>query len=291
MERSESKTGSEIPFRVRGTESSAQIKPYYRVHAGNSGSTATEQPFEATLSHADALLQHERQSCTAPMLSLVIPTYNAQRWLPALLENLLALQAEKEILIVDDGSTDATLSVVKALGEKYPEITLLQHDTHLGRCAALQTGLAASFGKVVVVLDGITDIKNKDVVMLVKPILAGCCDVVYGSHHILSYPDQESRWMRAIDQGLTRILNLCTGQHLSNIESPMKAFRRTALDGISPKTSRRTTDIEMIFRLSAGGRRIYEMPLDSVVEKKSSGRFFRWQAMNAIRLLRHALRF
>ncbi|MDE0940742.1 MAG: glycosyltransferase family 2 protein, partial [Pirellulales bacterium] len=179
MERSESKTGSEIPFRVRNTESSTQIKPYYRVHAGNSGSSATEQPIEATLSHADALLQHEWQSCTEPMLSLVIPTYNAQRWLPALLENLLALQAEKEILIVDDGSTDSTLSVVKALGEKHPEITLLQHDTHLGRCAALQTGLAASFGKVVVVLDGVTDIKNKDIVMLVKPILAGCCDVVY----------------------------------------------------------------------------------------------------------------
>ena len=115
MERSESKTGSEIPFRGRNTESSAQIKPYYRVHAGNSGSSATEQPIEATLSHADALLQHESQSCVEPMLSLVIPTYNAQRWLPALLETLLALQAEKEILIVDDGSTDSTLSVVKAL--------------------------------------------------------------------------------------------------------------------------------------------------------------------------------
>lgn len=291
MERSESKTGSEIPFRVRNTESSTQIKPYYRVHAGNSGSSATEQPIEATLSHADALLQHESQSCVEPMLSLVIPTYNAQRWLPALLETLLALQAEKEILIVDDGSTDSTLSVVKALGEKHPEITLLQHDTHLGRCAALQTGLAASFGKVVVVLDGVTDIKNNDIVMLVKPILAGCCDVVYGSHHILSYPDQETWWMRALDQVLTRILNFCTGQHLSNIESPMKAFRRNALDAISPKISRGTTDVAMIFRLSAGGQRIYEMPLDSAVEKKSSGQFFWRQAVTAMGLLRHALRF
>ena len=291
MERSESKTNSKVSSRIQGNDLSTQIKPYYRVHAGESGNNATEQPMEAMLSHADALLQRERQSYTEPMLSIVIPTYNSQRWISTLLDTLLALQAEKEILIIDDGSTDATVSLIQSFREKYPEVTLLQHDAHRGQSAALQTGLAASFGKVIVVVDGITDIKNKDVVMLVKPILAGCCDVVYGSHHILSCPEQETGWVRAIDRLLTGFLNLSTGQHLSHTGSPMKAFRRTALDAISSEKTRQATDIEMIFQLSKKGRRIYEMPLDSTTGEKSSGRFLWRQAVTAIQLLRHAVRF
>ena len=90
MERSESKTNSKVSSRIQGNDLSAQIKPYYRVHVGESGSNATEQPMEATLSHADDLLQRERQSYTEPMLSIVIPTYNSQRWISTLLETLLA---------------------------------------------------------------------------------------------------------------------------------------------------------------------------------------------------------
>ncbi len=289
MERSESKTNSKIPFHIRGADSSAEIKPYYRVHPGKTGRTANEQPIEATLSAADSLLQHERQSYTEPMLSLVVPTYNAQRWISNLLDTVLMLQAEKEILVIDDGSTDATVSLIKSFREKHPEITLLQHDAHRGRNATLQTGLAASFGKVVVVFDGITDIKNKDIVMLVKPILAGCCDVVYGSHHILSRPEQEAGWTQGIDRILTGILNLSTGQHLSHTASPMKAFRRTALDGINTNVNRHATEIEMIFRLSKSGKRIYEMPLDSNIEKQSSQRFFWRQAVTALELIRHSI--
>ena len=291
MERSESKASAKNFTHIQATEGTTEIKPYYRVHPGGSGTNASDQPIEAVFSHADALLRHERQTYTQPMLSLVVPTHNAQQWISNLLETLLALQAEKEILVVDDRSTDATLSMVHSFRKMHPEITLLQHDTHRGHSASLHTGIAASFGKVVVVLDGITAVETKDVVMLVKPILAGCCDVVYGSHHILSPPDQETRWMRLTNRFLTGILNLSTGQHLSHTGSPLKAFRQTALDAISSSTSRRTSDIEMIFRLSEKGRRIYEMPLDSSVANQSAGQFVRRQIATAFELLRHGLRF
>ena len=290
MERSESKTDAKNSTRVQGVDSTTEIRPYYRVHPGGLESKA-EQPMEVVLSRADALLQHERQTYTEPMLSLVVPTYNAESWISAVLETLLTLQAEKEILIVDDGSTDATLSLVQSFRNKHPEITLLQHDAHRGQSATLRTGLAGAFGKVVVVLEEITDLKNRDVVMLVKPILAGCCDVVYGSHHILSSPAEESRWMRLINQFLTGILNLSTGQHLSHTRSSLKAFRRTTLDAIRASTSRQATDIEMIFRLSEKGRRIYEMPLDSSVDPTSAGRFLRQQIAIAFEVIRHAVRF
>ena len=290
MERSESKTDAKNSTRTQGMDSVTEIRPYYRVHPGGTEPKA-EQPIEAVLSRADALLRHERQTYTEPMLSLVVPTYNAERWIPGILETLLALQAEKEILIVDDGSSDATLSLVRTFRDKYPEITLLQHDTHRGYSATLRTGLAGAFGKVIVVLDEITEIKNRDVVMLVKPILAGCCDVVYGSRHILSSPEEESRSMRWVNRLLTGVLNISTGQHLSHTHSPLKAFRRTTLDAISALTSRRATDIEMIFRLSEDGRRIYEMPLDSSVDPQSSRRFFRQQIAIALEVVRNALRF
>ena len=291
MERSEPKASAKNFTHIQATEGTTEIKPYYRVHPGGSGTNASDQPIEAVFSHADALLRHERQTYTQPMLSLVVPTHNAQQWISNLLETLLALQAEKEILVVDDRSTDATLSMVHSFRKMHPEITLLQHDAHRGHSASLHTGLAASFGKVVVVLDGITEIETKDVVMLVKPILAGCCDVVYGSHHILSSPEQETQWMRLTNRFLTGILNLSTGQHLSHTGSPLKAFRQTALDAISSSTSRRTSDIEMIFQLSEKGRRIYEMPLDSSVANQSAGQFLRRQIATALELLRHGLRF
>ncbi len=82
-----------------------------------------------------------------------------------------------------------------------------------------------------------------------------------------------------------------TGQHLSHTGSPLKAFRRTALDASSSSTSRRTSDIEMIFQLSEKGRRIYEMPLDSSVANQSAGQFLRRQIATALELLRHGLRF
>jgi len=293
MKRSESKVSAKNFMHIDATEGTTEIKPYYRVHPGGSGTdvNASDQPIEDAFSHADALLRHERQTYTQPMLSLVVPTYNAQQWISNLLETLLALQAEKEILVVDDRSTDATLSMVHSFRKMHPEITLLQHDAHRGHSASLHTGLAASFGKVVVVLDGITAVETKDVVMLVKPILAGCCDVVYGSHHILSPPDQETRWMRLMNRFLTGILNLSTGQHLSHTGSPLKAFRRTALDAISSSTSRRTSDIEMIFQLYEQGRRIYEMTIDSSVANQSAGQFLRRQIATALELLRHGLRF
>ena len=291
MERSESKSSTKNFTHIQATDGTTEIKPYYRVHPGGSGTNANDQPIDAVFSHADDLLRHERQTYTQPMLSLVVPTYNAQQWIPNLLETLLALQAEKEILVVDDRSTDATLSMVQSFRKIHPEITLLQHDAHRGHSASLHTGLAASFGKVVVVLDGITEIETKDVVMLVKPILAGCCDVVYGSNHILSSPEQETQWMRLTNRFLTRILNLCTGQHLSHTGSPLKAFRRAALDAISSSTSRRTSDIEMIFQLSKEGRRIYEMPLNSGVANESAGQFLRRQIATALELIRHGLRF
>ena len=293
MERSESKASAKNFTHIQATEGTTEIKPYYRIHPGGSGTSAnaSDQPIEAAFSHADALLQHERQTYKQPMLSLVVPTYNAKQWISKLLETLLALQAEKEILVVDDGSSDATLSMIHSFRKMHPEITLLQHDAHRGHSASLHTGLAASFGEVVVVLDGITAVETKDVVMLVKPILAGCCDVVYGSHHILSPPDHETRWMRLMNRILTGVLNLSTGQHLSHTGSPLKAIRRTALDAISSSTSRRTTEIEMIFRLSEKGRRIYEMPLVSSGANHSAVKFLRRQIVIMLELLRHGLRF
>ena len=102
MERSESKASAKNFTHIQATDGTTEIKPYYRVHPGGSGTNASDQPIEAVFSHADALLRHERQTYTQPMLSLVVPTHNAQQWISNLLETLLALQAEKEILVVDD---------------------------------------------------------------------------------------------------------------------------------------------------------------------------------------------
>ncbi len=288
MEKSDAQTGSQNAHRTQGSETETRIKPYYRVHGGNLESSDTQRTMEASLASAHAMLEWERKISAEPMLSVLIPTHNAERWLPALMERLLSLQAEKEIVIIDDGSTDRTRSMVLALQERHPEIVLLRHDQHRGGKSALQTGLSAVLGQVVVVLDGIVDLENKDIVMLVKPILAGCCDVIYGSQHIICHPESESRWQKSVNRLLTGIVNFCTGQHLSSIESPLKAFRREAIENIH--LNRAHADIEMIFQLSQRDRRIYEMPLNSLCEEGALRQSVWTQLTAAFSLIRHALR-
>ena len=103
MEKRDAQTGSQDAHRMQGSETETRIKPYYRVHGGNLESSDTQQTMEASLASAHAMLEWERKISVEPMLSVLIPTHNAERWLPALMDRLLSLQAEKEIVIVDDG--------------------------------------------------------------------------------------------------------------------------------------------------------------------------------------------
>lgn len=259
MTKSDDRTASGASFRKTDQIPATDMKSYYRLHPGRIQGPRLEQAFTRT----DLLLDQAQQLECQPTLSLVLPAYNAERWLPAALCGLLTLQIDKEILVIDDGSTDATRLTAAQLADRHHEISVLRHDHRRGPGAALQTGVAAALGEVVVVLDGNRHYDAKDIVMLIKPILAGCCDVVYGSHHIMSQRQNGSWWTQTRNHLLATLSNFCTGQQLSCPGGTMKAFRRTVIQEMKIRQNYGGIEAELIAKLSLREKRIYEMPLSS----------------------------
>lgn len=257
MTKSDDRTASAASSRKTAHISASDMKPYYRLHPGRIQGGRLEQAFTRT----DLLLEQAQQPECQPTLSVVLPAYNAERWLPAALRGLLTLQIDKEILVIDDGSRDETSLNAAQFGDRYHEISVLRHDHHRGLGASLQTGVAAALGEVIVVLDRGWQYDAKDIVMLIKPILAGCCDVVYGSHHIMSLQQNDSWWTQTKNHLLAALSNFCSGQQLSYPGSTMKAFRRTVIQNMRIEQNRGGVEAELIAKLSCRGKRIYEMPL------------------------------
>jgi len=215
---------------------------------------------DQTLDHADQLLtdaQHDTARCA---LSIVLPVYNECGTIAEIVRRVQALDVDKEILIVDDGSSDGTGDIVEQLAQA-DGVTAFRHPQNLGKGAALRTGFAHARGEIVAVQDADLEYDPNDILMLMKPIQAGRCDVVYGSRY-LSPVAQDPSWLhRGGNRFLTLLSNLFTGQNLSDMETCYKVMRRTALAGIEIRESRFGVEPELTAKLARRGQRIFEMPI------------------------------
>ncbi|MEK6248146.1 MAG: glycosyltransferase family 2 protein, partial [Planctomycetales bacterium] len=133
------------------------------------------------IENANRLLDEFQQLEANPQLSIIIPVHNQKGPLPELIHRVAALPVNKEILIIDNGSTDEVSTTIAQLAEQYEEVTTYRHERFRGKGAALRTGFAAARGEVIAIQDASLAYDPRDLLMLIKPILAGRCDVVYGS--------------------------------------------------------------------------------------------------------------
>ena len=208
---------------------------------------------------ADNLLNEAQKTETAVAVSIILPVYNEQKTLRKVVERVVALPIHKEILIVDDGSTDGTSEVVDQLAE-IPEVRIVRHERNRGKGAALRSGLQMARGEVVVVQDADLEYDPTDIMMLIGPILANRCDVVYGSRYLA--PVESDGWVhRNGNQFLTRLSNMFTGQQLTDMETCYKAVRRSVFKNFELKQYRVGIEPELTAKLSRCGKKIYEMPI------------------------------
>ncbi len=242
---------------------------------------------ENTLTHADSLFGEAHAIEKGVTLSLILPVYNVKESLPAIIRTLADMPIDKELILVDDGSTDGTTKLAAELAKKHSELSLLQHDRNRGKGAALRTGLRAASGSVVVVLDDRVSYNPDDILMLIKPILANCCDVLYGSHSLLPELRPGFRFVRIFNYVLTAFSNFCTGQNLSGFECSIKAFRRSTIEDIVIRQNRYGVEAELIAKFSYRGKNIYEMPLSSQKTVKKQGFWITCQS--AWFILRHTV--
>ncbi|MBN1941661.1 MAG: glycosyltransferase family 2 protein [Phycisphaerae bacterium] len=202
-------------------------------------------------------------------LTVVIPVYNEAATIKAILQAIRSVPLEKEILVVDDGSTDGTREALERL-DSAADVRILRHERNRGKGAALRTGFQAARGEVVVIQDADLEYDPAEYPRLIEPILTGRAEAVYGSRFAAA---PGGRWWHvAGNRLLTCLSNLLTGLDLTDMETGHKAFRRDVLRTIEIQENRFGVEPEITARLAARGCRILEIPIAYRPRSRAEGK-------------------
>jgi glycosyltransferase involved in cell wall biosynthesis len=214
-------------------------------------------------------------------LSIVIPVYNEVETLRELLQLVVDvdLGVEKELILVDDCSSDGTIDLVKQLEQEHPEWTVAYHEVNQGKGAALRTGFAKSTGDVVTIQDADLEYDPKDLARLLGPIQQGRADVVYGSRFLGGGPHRVVYfWHYVGNRFLTLLSNMMTDINLTDMEVCYKMFRREVLEGLEIKENRFGFEVEITAKVSRGKRwRMYEVPIAYYGRSYDEGKKITWR--------------
>lgn len=193
-------------------------------------------------------------------VSIVIPVYNERETIVEIVRRVQAVGIHREIIIVDDFSTDGTRELLLAL-DREPDIRVFMHGYNRGKGAALRTGFQHCRGDVVAIQDADLEYDPADLPMLVEAIERGEADVVYGSRFLENAVQDPSRVHRLGNWLLTFASNLLTGQWLTDMETCYKVFRREVLQQIDVEQNRFGFEPEITAKVSRLGYGILEMPI------------------------------
>lgn len=216
-------------------------------------------------------------------LSIVIPCYNEEKTLEAIVDRVLRADRcglDLEMVIVDDGSKDRSVEVMKALAAKHPEIATYVHDVNQGKGAALRTGFKKATGDIVLVQDADLEYSPNDYPKLLKPFLDGRADVVFGSRF---KGGDESRvlyfWHSIGNRVLTLASNMFTDLNLTDMETCYKAFKRELIQSIDIVENRFGFEPEITAKLARlrPRPRIYEVGISYSGRTYEEGKKIGWR--------------
>jgi glycosyltransferase involved in cell wall biosynthesis len=213
-----------------------------------------------------------------PAVSIVIPCYNEVQTIESLLDAVGASEVEdKEIIVVDDYSTDGTRDKLRALSER-EGLEVFFHERNRGKGAALRTGFREAKGDVVIVQDADLEYDPKEYPKLIAPIRSGKADVVFGSrfaggesHRVLYF------WHYAANKGLTLFSNMFTNLNLTDMETCYKAFRREVIQAIDLREDRFGFEPEVTAKVARMGCRIFEVGISYSGRTYAEGKKIGWR--------------
>jgi len=197
-------------------------------------------------------------------LSIVIPVYNELATLEELVSRVLAVDVglARQIILVDDGSTDGTREVYPKLKERWSdeEIVVQLQDRNQGKGAALRAGFALANGDVILIQDADLEYDPRDYPQLLRPILEGRADVVYGSRFVGSeYHRVHLFWHMIGNRMLTLFSNMLTNLNLTDMETCYKVFRKEVIQSLKLRSNTFTIEPELTAKVARGKWRIYEV--------------------------------
>ena len=218
-------------------------------------------------------------------LSIVIPAYNEARTIHHILNKVDAVQLigniEKEIIVVNDCSTDATAQVLRDYAEAHPQmgLQLFDHAVNQGKGAALHTGIKKATGEVLVIQDADLEYDPNEYNILLKPFVDGVADVVYGSRFMGGNPHRILFFWHSIgNKFLTFLSNMFTNLNLTDMETCYKMFRTTTLQSLDLEERRFGFEPEVTAKISrVKGIRIYEVGISYYGRTFEEGKKIGWK--------------
>ncbi len=240
-------------------------------------------------------------------VSVIVPVYNERAFIEEVLLRVQASPIDKEIIVIDDNSTDGTRPLLedldKAQSEGKPDavvqngkarlalgnIRFLFQPHNAGKGAALRRGFEASSGDVVLVQDADLEYDPKDYEKLLEPILEGKADIVYGSRFLGGPQRVHYFWHYAGNKFLTLLSDVFTNLKLTDMETCYKVFRKEVLQNIQLKSNRFGFEPEITAKISKGDWRIYEVSISYAGRTYAEGKKITWR--DGISTLWYILRF
>jgi glycosyltransferase involved in cell wall biosynthesis len=221
-----------------------------------------------------------------PLLTIIVPVFNEARTVGAVLDRLqtIPLPVDREILAVNDGSTDGTRAVLDRYAGA-PGIRVIHVEANAGKGSAIRTGLAAASGDIVAIQDADLELDPAQLAELVGPILAGGADVVYGSRFLAGRP--AAPWLTiAANRFLTGVTNLLYGSRVTDMETCYKVMRTGIARSLGLVANRFDIEPEITAKLLRRGHRIVEIPVRFEPRSRTAGKKIGWRdGVTAIKVL------
>ncbi|OGD36507.1 MAG: glycosyl transferase [Candidatus Aminicenantes bacterium RBG_19FT_COMBO_58_17] len=222
-------------------------------------------------------------------LSIVVPVFNERPTIAEIIRRVRVVDVgmDKEIIVVDDGSTDGTREILQAM--VLPELKVVLQERNQGKGAALRTGFAAAGGDIILVQDADLEYDPQEYPRLLEPILDGRADVVYGSrflggpHRVLYF------WHYVGNRFLTTFSNMLSNLNLTDMETCYKVVRREVLGKIKLKSSHFGFEPEITMKLAKLKCRVYEVPISYSGRDYAEGKKIGWK--DGLAALFHLIRF